>query len=40
MQIGYKIKQENWKSRIVSAILTGIMYIFDYLLDGVFQKIT
>ena len=44
MEIGNKMLKLNWKFRIVSAILTGLLFIgimclMDYLLDGEFQSL-
>lgn len=44
MQIGTKIKKRNWKFRIVSVFLTGLLFVgimslMDYWLDGSFQSI-
>jgi hypothetical protein len=43
MEIGNKMIKLNWKFRIVSAILTGILFVgimclMDYFLDGEFQS--
>ena len=44
MEIGNKMIKLNWKFRIVSAILTGLLFVgilclMDYLLDGEFQSL-
>jgi hypothetical protein len=44
MEIGNKLIKLNWKFRIVSAILTGLLFIgimclMDYFLDGEFQSL-
>ena len=44
MEIGNKIIKLNWKFRIVSAILTGLLFVgimclMDYFLDGEFQSL-
>lgn len=43
MEIGAKMIKLNWKFKIVSVILTGLLFIgslclFDYLIDGEFQS--